>query len=248
MIDDRLMTPKKRQCYIDMYNGINVLQMQHYIKISCTLYIIKICDTYLTPWMRNFTSTEDRPTIFPADPTWMKKFNAATGDPDLKIQAKLAKTMGLSYCCGVGKLTWTMMTCPPDVAFASVKLSQANACPHDHHFPGVKHCLKYIYSIRDNGMYFWCTAPRIELKKGPIPCINSKKQDLLLDECPEYGANVLHAYADLDWATCVKTHRSFGGTCIRLAGGTIAYKSKFQPTVAGLSMEAEFMGAYDTGK
>jgi hypothetical protein len=36
--------------------------------------------------------------------------------------------------------------------------------------------------------------------------------------------------------------------CIRLAGGTIAYKSKFQPTVAGSSMEAEFMAAYDTGK
>jgi hypothetical protein len=36
--------------------------------------------------------------------------------------------------------------------------------------------------------------------------------------------------------------------CIRLAGGTIAYKSKFQPTVAGLSTEAELMAANDTGK
>jgi hypothetical protein len=39
-----------------------------------------------------------------------------------------------------------------------------------------------------------------------------------------------------------------GGTVIRLAGGTIAYKSKFQPTVAGSSTEAEFVAAYDTGK
>ncbi len=69
-----------------------------------------------------------------------------------------------------------------------------------------------------------------------------------MDECPEYGANVLHAYADLDWATCGKTRRSFRGTCIRLAGGTIAYKTKFQPTVTVLSMETEFMAAYDTGK
>jgi hypothetical protein len=36
--------------------------------------------------------------------------------------------------------------------------------------------------------------------------------------------------------------------CIRLAGCTIAYKCKFQPTVAGSSMEAEFMAAYETGK
>jgi hypothetical protein len=57
----------------------------------------------------------------------MKKFNAATGDPDLKIQAKLAKSMGLSYPSGVGKLIWPMMTCQPDLAFASVKLSKANA-------------------------------------------------------------------------------------------------------------------------
>jgi len=46
----------------------------------------------------------------------------------------------------------------------------------------------------------------------------------------------------------VKTRRSFGGAVIRLAGGTIAYKTKFQPTVAGSSTEAEFMAAYDTGK
>ncbi len=35
---------------------------------------------------------------------------------------------------------------------------------------------------------------------------------------------------------------------IHLAGRTFASKSKFHPTVAGLSTEAEFMAAYDTGK
>jgi hypothetical protein len=34
----------------------------------------------------------------------MKKFNAATGDSDKKVQAKLAKDMKLSYCSGVGEL------------------------------------------------------------------------------------------------------------------------------------------------
>ncbi len=111
-----------------------------------------------------------------------------------------------------------------------------------------KHCLKYLYSTCKDRIYFWCTAPHIEFKKCPIPCINSNKQDLLLDDRPEYDANVLHAYADLDWATCVRTRQLFGGTCIRLSGGTIAYKLKFQPTVAGLSTEAEFIVTYDTGK
>jgi hypothetical protein len=112
--------------------------------------------------MQNFTSTDDRPTPLPADPTWMKTFYAATGDPDLKSQVTLAKTMGLSYRSGVGKLIWVMMMCRPDLAFASVKLSQVNACPHDHHFHGVKHCLKYLYGTQDDGIYFWHTVPCIE--------------------------------------------------------------------------------------
>ncbi len=248
MIDDRLMIPMKRQGFINMYIRIVVLQMQQYIKISCISYITKICEKYLMSWMCNLTSTDDRPTPLPTDPTWMKKFNAATRDPDPKIQAKSAKTLGLSYRSGVCKLIWAMTTCRPDLAYASVKLSQSNACPHDHHFHGVKHFMKYLYSTCDDGIYFWRTAPCIKFKEGPIPCINSNKQDLLLNERPEYDANVLHAYADLDWATFVETCQLFGGTCIRLVGGTIAYKLKFQPTVAGSSTEAKVMAAYDTGK
>jgi hypothetical protein len=60
--------------------------------------------------------------------------------------------------------------------------------------------------------------------------------------------NVLHAYADSDWATCPKTQWSFGWAWLRLAGETIAYKCGFQPTIAGSSTEAEFMAAHDTGK
>eukprot|EP00984_Skeletonema_dohrnii_P026679 scaffold16053_cov144-Skeletonema_dohrnii-CCMP3373.AAC.1 len=38
------------------------------------------------------------------------------------------------------------------------------------------------------------------------------------------------------------------GLCIRLAGGTVAYKSRLLPTVALSSTEAEFMGACDAAK
>ena len=65
---------------------------------------------------------------------------------------------------------------------------------------------------------------------------------------PQHDANFMHAYADSDWATCVKTRRSFSGICIQLAGGTIAYKTKFQPTLALSSTEAEFMAACDVGR
>ena len=157
--------------------------------------------------------------------------------------------MELTYRAGVGELIWAMTTTRPDLAFASVKLSQANYAPAATHFHGLKHALKYLYSTKDDGIYFWRTAHQNELQLGPPPPISSNKQDLLMSAPrPEHAANIAHAYADSDWGTCVKTRRSFGGSVIRLAGGTIAYKSKFQPTVAGSSTEAEFMAAYDTGK
>ena len=105
-----------------------------------------------------------------------------------------------------------------------------------------------MYTTRDDGIYFWRTAPRSELREGTLPTVHSNKSNLLLDNRPVQNATTLHAYADSDWATCVKTRRSFGGVCMRLAGGTVAYKTKFQPTVAGSSTEAEFMAAYDAGK
>jgi hypothetical protein len=76
----------------------------------------------------------------------MKKLNAATGDPDPKSQSKLAKSMEISYRSGVGELIWAMTTCCPDIAFVSVKLSQANLCLHEHHYHGLKHLLKYLFS------------------------------------------------------------------------------------------------------
>ena len=223
LIDYELSTPMKRQGYLDMYNGIDVMQTRDYIKISSTMFINKITKKYLSTWMQNFTTTEDRPTPLPSDATWLKKFNTAIGNPDPIIQKKLATSMQLTYRSGVGELIWAMTTTRPDLAYASVKLSQANCCPHEHHYHGVKHALKYLYATRDDGIYFWHTAPRPEFKEGPLPRVNINKQDLLLDmKRPEHDASIVHAYADSDWATCVKTRRSFGGTVIRVAGGTIA--------------------------
>jgi hypothetical protein len=248
MINDKLSIPMKCQGYLDMYNGINVLETCNYIKVSSYTFINKICEKHLARWMHNFTSPDAQPTPLPTGPTWYKKFNSAVGDPDPKVQARLAKLMQISYPSGVGELIWAKTTTHPDLVFTSVKLSQANSAPHEHHYNGVKHALKYLCSTCDNGIYFWHRAPHPEFDKGPLPRINSNRQDLLLTNCPKFDANIAHTYADSDWATCIKTRLSIGGTCLRLAGGTIAYKCKFQPTVAGSTTEAKFMVAYDTGK
>jgi hypothetical protein len=122
--------------------------------------------------------------------------------------------MQTGYHSGVGELIWVMMTCQPDLAYSSVKLSQFNSCSHKIHYHGFKHTLKFLYHSKDNGLYFWQTQPRMKLPEGPLPSITSNQQDLLLDGHPHFNATMVHAYADSNWATCVKTHRSFGDICI----------------------------------
>ena len=197
--------------------------------------------------MRHYTTTADQPTSLPTNLVWYKWFNAAISNPDEKFQAQLAKKMQLMYCIGVSELIWAMTTTHPDLAFARVKLSQANSCPDKVHYHALKHTLKYLYSTKDDGIYFWRTSPH-PFDKGPNSTVNSNKQDLLLTNQPEHPVSIAHAYANSDWASCVETRRSFGRTIIRLAGGAIAYKMKFQPTVAGSTTEAKFMAAYDMGK
>ncbi len=72
-------------------------------------------------------------------------------------------------------------------------------------------------------------SPHHDLPEGPLPTINSNHRDLLLDKQPEHEASIAVAYGNSDWATCVKTRRSFSSICLQLAGSTIAYKNKTNP-------------------
>jgi len=122
LIDDKLKIPVKRQGYLDMYNGIDVHQTCHYIKISVTSFIDKVFINHLETWMKSAYPSPTLSTPFPSDATWQKNFNAATGNPDRKHQSKLAKDMQIGYRSSVNELIWAMTTCRPDLAFSSVKL------------------------------------------------------------------------------------------------------------------------------
>ena len=181
LIHDKLKIPIKRQGYLDMYNGVNIQQTRYCIKIGLKTYVDKIFEPYFATWMKTVYPTSAHSNPLPSDHACLKKFNGAVGDPDEKVQAQLAKSMQLNYCAGVGELIWAMTTCRPDLAFASIKISQSNSCPHKFNFHGLKHDLKYLYASQEDGIYFWRTSPRLELPKGPVPTVNSNKQDILLE-------------------------------------------------------------------
>lgn len=69
----------------------------------------------------------------------------------------------------------------------------------------------------------------------------SAPHDLLSENRPVHSPLQVHGFVDSDWASCPKTRRSLTGVCLRLAGGTIAYKTKLQPTIAQSKTEAEFI-------
>jgi hypothetical protein len=132
--------------------------------------------------------TENRPTALPTCTTWLKKFNAAIGPTDPEEQISLSKQMQIKYRAGVCELIWVMTTCRPDIAYASVKLSQSNSKPHEHHFHGLKHCIRYLYATRNDGIYYWRPHPQNNLPDGPLPPINSTLKDLLMSQSPQHDA------------------------------------------------------------
>jgi hypothetical protein len=247
-LDKKLMMPIKRQGLLDMFNGVDIVQMKYYIKIDCHTYINKFCAKYLTTWMTKVTLSGNRPTPLPSDGDWLKAFNAAVGLDNPKELAMLKTSMQIRYRGGIGKLIWAMTMCHPDIAIPSMKLSQSNSRPAEIHYHGIKHAIRYLYITRHDGLYFWRTRLCSDLPEAPLPTINSNHHDLLLEDRPDHDALRAVAYSDSDWVTCVKTQQSFSRICIQLAGGTIAYKTKFQPTVALSSTKAEFMAACDIGR
>ena len=245
-MDKHLKIPLKRLGLVSMYNGVNIEQTKHYIKISCESYIEKICAKHLDSWMRIFTMPTIGPTPLPTTSGFMKSFLTAEGVQE--GQKELESRMRLSYRSGVGELIYALITCRPDISHVVVRCAQNCICPHEIHFHGVKHILKYLYLTKSEGLYFWREHPNDLLPDKSAPTLSSTAHDLLMDGRPHHESTSLHGFVDSDWATCPKTRRSMTGVCIRFAGGTIAYKTKLQATVAQSSTEAEFMGASDFGK
>ena len=91
MIDDKLTIPVKQQGYLDMYNGINVLQTRDYIKVSVQLFVEKVFEKHLPTWMKSAYPSATCSTPLPSDQTFQKKFNSLVGNPDKTVQLNLAK-------------------------------------------------------------------------------------------------------------------------------------------------------------
>ncbi len=186
----------KCQQLVTLYNGLDILQTKDYIKVSCETYIDWISNNHLDQgWMKSYLIS-DQPTPLPTTPPFMKALQTKEGDPDPVVQWALEKKMGFSYQGGIGQLVYAMVSCRPDLSFATVKLSQHNTCPGRVHFEGVCHTLKYLYQTHSEGLYFWRITPRPELESIPLQTILSNEHDLLRTQQQQHNALIAHGMSN----------------------------------------------------
>ncbi len=231
-----------------LFNGIDVQQTRNWIKISVSTYVERIMEKHLTKTWINVKAAPDQPTPLSTKQSFLRDFLSAEGDPDSKLQAQLAQSMGFGYRNGIGELIYAMITCRPDLSYGVVRSSQYSSCLAEIHYHGVGHMLKYLWCTRHDGIYFWRAEPREDLPEVDPPTINSSTHDLLLDGRPHHGPYKLHGYMDSNWSTFPRTCHTMGGGGLRLAGGTVTYKTNLLKTIAQSSTEGEFMEATDFGK
>jgi hypothetical protein len=174
LIEDHLTIPLKRLGLVSLFNGLDVEQTQHYIKLSYSTYINRICEKYLDTWLRTH-NMPNRATPLPQNDTFLKSFLVAEGDPSPTVQEELSTRMGVKYRNGIGELIYALVTCRPDISYAVVKCAQSTIAPHEVHYHALRHLLKYLYVTKSDGIYFWRQTPNILLQPTPNPTINSQR-------------------------------------------------------------------------
>ena len=138
-------------------------------------------------------------------------------DPADPLNQPLDPARHKLYRTAVGKLLWATPV-RPDISFAVKELSRSLQSPTQQNEKELKHVLRYL---KGSLQYTTCLKP---------PRKRVVEQASTIE---------IQAFADSDWAGCVKTRKSTSGASLALWGVTIATSSRTQATQALSSAEAE---------
>ena len=245
IISQNLSVPMHNLGILSRFNGVDVTQAQSYIKISNKTYISKVLESY--EWTAD-TKSPTHMTPMRDDAAYLRRLDTELGPDYLKDKEehdKLEKSMGFRYRKLLGELLFCMVTCRPDISFAVIKLAKFANFPSTIHYLALKTVLKYLRETIDDGIYFWrkneCYVELLPKQQPPRPYhIQNPILKLQLQQ--------FLGYVDADWAQDSSSRKSISGIVMMFAGGCIYYKTKFQPTIAHSTTEAEFAAACDAGK
>ena len=226
---------------ISKFNGINIQQSQDFIKISCEDFIDRVLDHH--QWHEQIT--QHNPIPMRDESTYLAQLEIAT-PPTLKEQEQL-RTEFFNYRQVIGEAIYAMTVARPDISPAVIKLAQYSNNPAKIHYQSLRILMKYLALTKTRGIYFWRNKLVPDLPKIQAePCISTSD---ITDDIPHTKQpRIIHGYVDSDWGSDRSHRRSVTGIAIMLGGGVICYKTKYQPTVALSSTEAEFAAACEAGK
>ena len=247
-INSKMTIDVKELGVVQRYNGVDIQQTREYIKLHNTTYIDKLIATH--QWLQN----DDTPVHafpLPMNPDVKYQHKLEQAEPlELAEKLQLEKKLGFTYRQAIGEIIYAMITCRPDVSYSIIKLSQYSTRPAAIHFNAVLHLYRYLKATKTDGIYYWREHEREDLPHGAIPDI---KSDINYDEDrvstrQTDKKDILMAYVDSDHASDASHRRSVSGFHVKLAGGTVLYKTKYQNIVAQSSTEVEFIAAAEAGK
>ncbi|KMQ86248.1 retrovirus-related pol polyprotein from transposon tnt 1-94 [Lasius niger] len=118
----------------------------------------------------------------------------------------------------VGCLLYLSLATRPDIAHAASALNQFNDCFNETHWGAAKRILRYLKGTSDQGILY------------------SHRNDSLA------------GYVDANWGRSTDDRRSFTGYAFIMNGGTVAWDSRKQRTVALSTTEAEYMALSEAAK
>ena len=233
---------------IERYNGVDVEQTQQYIKLHNTTYIDKLIEQH--KWLQQDTTPLHQFPL-PMNPDTKYQRQLEQAEP-LSIDEKklLEQKLRFTYRQAVGEIIYGMITCRPDISYAIIKLSQYSNRPAAIHYQALIHLYRYLKATRTRGIYYWREHPRMDLPLGviPVPKYDGNYDESDVDTRKTKHNNLLTAYVDSDHTSDASHRRSVTGFHVKLAGGTVLYKTKYQNIVAQSSTEAEFIAAAEAGR
>ena len=241
-IDSHMTIKVKPLGIIERFNGVDISQTKQYIKLSNRTYIEKILEGKNI----NDNTSHLNPIPMNENPTYIKDIETTT-PLDADGLKNIEKEYGYSYRQAIGELLYLMITCRPDISFPLIKLSQYNTHPAKIHFEAVRNIYRYVKATANDGIYYWRSSTRKDRPTGPLPkCADNNNYTPQTRE--QLTGNDIRAAVDSDFGNDTTHRKSVTGINIKIAGGSVHYKTRFQSTTALSSTEAEFTAACDAAK
>ena len=246
-INSKMSIDIKTLGIIKRFNGVDIDQTKHFIKVHNKTYIRKLLreKNWLDAAIPN-TRTKYMPMH--NDIAYNTSIETAEAIPTSELPS-IEKEFGFSYKQGIGELIYAMVTCRPDISYPLIKLSQYSTKPARVHFEAVRNIYQYLKDTINEGIHFWRRVPRQDCPDIPAPKPLTDYNNYTPHESKSTTTpSTYSVQVDASYSADVSHRKSVTGIIGRLAGGTISYKTQFQDIVALSSTEAEFIAACEAGK